>query len=369
MKTFASNTPVIGRTKTAIIPDNESVPPVEYTPFISEWITTSSNEIITLPYQSNGVYNGVIDWGDGSTSLNSYNNRAHTYSTAGTYTITVSGRIRGFRFNNSGNKDKINRIFQWGNQFDIGTLSSSFYGCSNLDLSEVSDVLKISGRLRNFANLFRDCTSLTTINNVNNWNVSNITSFQSSFQGCINFNQSLNGWDTGRATNMAAMFFGCTSFNGEIGAWNTGRVILFNSFLQDCTNFNQDISNFNLQNTTTTNQMFYNTIAFNQNIGNWNVTKVTNMGSMFRNATAFNQNLGNWNISNVTNFVNFMFSKTFSNYSTTNYDTLLIGWVSRPVKPNVSINFGTIKRTAASTAAKLVLTSAPNNWTIVDGGI
>jgi hypothetical protein len=64
-----------------------------------------------------------------------------------------------------------------------------------------------------------------------------------------------------------------------------------------------------------------------------------------------------------------MFGKTFSNYSTANYDALLIGWASRPVKPNISISFGTIKRTIAGTAARLVLTSAPNNWTIVDGGI
>jgi hypothetical protein len=64
-----------------------------------------------------------------------------------------------------------------------------------------------------------------------------------------------------------------------------------------------------------------------------------------------------------------MTGKTFSNYSTANYDALLIGWASRPVKPNINIDFAAIKRTTASDAAKNILTSAPNNWTIADGGL
>jgi hypothetical protein len=31
--------------------------------------------------------------------------------------------------------------------------------------------------------------------------------------------------------------------------------------------------------------------------------------------------------------INFMENKTFNDYSTQNYDDLLIGWASRPVKP------------------------------------
>jgi hypothetical protein len=64
-----------------------------------------------------------------------------------------------------------------------------------------------------------------------------------------------------------------------------------------------------------------------------------------------------------------MSQKTFVNYSSTNYNGLLIGWTSRPVKPNISINFGTIKYTSAASAARAVLTGSPNFWTIIDGGI
>lgn len=246
-------------------------PPVYH---VSEWRTTSANETITLPYVFDGTYNGIIDWGDGSTSLNSYANRSHTYTTAGYYTITINGKIRGFRFNNTGDKNKIYRIFSWGSKFDLGTGGSYFFGCSNLNLSQVSDKLilfriGVSSNPTSLQNCFRDCTSLTTINRITEWNTSHIT----------------------------------------------------------------------------------------------------NMISMFQNTTNFNQNLGNLNVSSVTAMNNFLANKTFLNFSAANYDALLIGWASRPVQPNINIDFGTIKRTSASTSAKSVLTSSPNNWTIVDGGL
>jgi surface protein len=93
------------------------------------------------------------------------------------------------------------------------------------------------------------------------------------------------------------------------------------------------------------------------------------MFGMFRGAIAFNQNIGSWNISNVTNFNEFMLLKTFTNYSTTNLDAIYNGWSLLSVQPNLTINFGTIKYTAGASAGRLVLTSAPNNWTITDGGI
>jgi surface protein len=172
--------------------------------------------------------------------------------------------------------------------------------------------------------------------------------FNKFITNCINFNQSLNSWDIRLVNNTSQMFYGCTLFNGNISSWQTVSVTDMLGMFRLASNFNQDISA-------------------------WDTTDVTTMRGMFYEANAFNQNIGNWDVSNVndvqTGFINFMFGKTFANYSTTNYDALLNGWASRPVQPNQSISFGTIKRTIASDAAKLVLTSAPNNWTIVDGGL
>jgi surface protein len=118
------------------------------------------------------------------------------------------------------------------------------------------------------------------------------------------------------------------------------------------------------------NSLFSNATAFNTNIGSWNTAKVTNMTSMLYGTTNFNQNLSSWNVSLVTVFngVTLGFAN-LSGISTANYDALLIGWATRVVKPNLAINFGAIKYTSAAIAAKTVLISAPNNWTIIDGGL
>lgn len=337
-------------------------------PFSSEWRTTTVNETVTLPYEAGGTYDGFIDWGDGTTSINSFANRTHTYATAGYYTIKVYGLCRGFTFNNLGDKDKIYRIFSWGKNFNIGNTGGYFFGCTNLNLSVVSDILRFDSTNTNGEFFFRGCTSLTTINRINEWNVSTFTFMRSFFLLCSNFNGDLSSWNVSNVTNMDSMFRG-TAFNGNISSWNVGNVTVLSSMFRDNTVFNQPLNLWNVGNVTLFNDMFFNSSSFNQPLNLWNVLNATNMSNMFRIATNFNQNIGNWDIRNVTNFLNFMFGKTFSNYSTANYNALLIGWASRPVKPNISINFGTIKRTSAATSARLILTSSPNNWTIVDGGL
>ena len=123
--------------------------------------------------------------------------------------------------------------------------------------------------------------------------------------------------------------------------------------------------------------MFYNNIAnvpsqFNQNIGNWNTAKVTDMTAMFYNAASFSQNLNSWNVSLVTSFnSSTVLNETFADgigLSTADYNKLLEGWSSRPVLANKSISFGTTKYSAAAATERAILTSAPNNWTIIDGG-
>jgi hypothetical protein len=65
----------------------------------------------------------------------------------------------------------------------------------------------------------------------------------------------------------------------------------------------------------------------------------------------------------------FMGDKTDANYSATNLNAIYNGWSTRPVNPNLNIDFSTIKYTSAGQAGKNILTGAPNNWTITDGGI
>jgi hypothetical protein len=66
--------------------------------------------------------------------------------------------------------------------------------------------------------------------------------------------------------------------------------------------------------------------------------------------------------------VNFMQLKTFANYSAENLDSIYNGWSQLTLNPNISINFNNIKYTSTGQAGKDILTNAPNNWSITDGG-
>jgi surface protein len=213
------------------------------------------------------------------------------------------------------------------------------------------------------------------------WNISNATDIGFLIGGAVDKaftnagSPSIGSWNTSKVTNMTGMFVGCYLFDQNLGAWNTSNVTSMLSLFY-CSGipgiFNNSgsttINNWNTSKVTDMSGLFRNQALFNQPVNSWDTSKVVDMSNVFVSATSFNQPLSNWNVSSSTTVANFMFGKTFNDYSTANYDALLIGWASRPVKPNLSTNFGSIRYTAAASASRAILTSAPNNWTITDGG-
>ena len=345
--------------------------------FTSVWNTnntsggSSTATQIKLPLVSTGTYNFVVNWGDGTQNTITVWNQAqtlHTYSVAGTYTITITGTITGFIFNNTGDRNKLLSISNWG-KLNLGNTGSYFYGCTNLNLSSVIGVLDLTGTT-NFSVIFGNCSSLTTINNINQWNVSSILYMDNLFLNCILFNDNLSNWNISSVTTLGSAFAGCTLFNNPLNSWDVSNVTNLGGMFLNSPAFNQSLSSWNVSNVLYFNNMFRGATAFNQNIGNWNVISAQNMDSMFYSATAFNQNIGNWNIKNVNNLRNFMLNKTDLDYSATNLNAIYNGWSLLPVQPNlINVNFGTIKYTIAGQSGKNILTGAPNNWTIIDGGI
>ena len=379
--------------------------------FTSTWQVTAG-ETITLPYEAAGTYSGTIDWGDSSTSINNYNNRTHTYATAGTYTISITGVTTGFRFANTGSKLNIRTITNWGT-LKLGNSNAYFQGCSNLTLTTVVGTLDLTGTI-NMQSMFDNCTSLTTVNGINSWSTANVTntggmfylcsafnqdlSFNtvavtnmnnmfrqcttfnqsltfntaavinmgSMFRGCANLNKPIN-FNTGAVTNMEELFQACITFNSPITFSSTASVTNMSNMFRQCTVFNQAL-NFNTAAVTNMTQVFDGAVAFNQDLSSWNTTAVTNMSNMFSSASAFNQNIGMWNVANVTNFLGFMSTKTPATFSAANLDAIYNGWSAQSVEPSINISFGTAKFTSAATAARAALIAAPNNWTITDGG-
>ena len=341
-----------------------------------------------LPLTTSTGLNIVVDWGDATTStITSHLDAAvtHTYASAGTYSISITGTLPGWQFINTGDRLKILNIASYG-VLNI-TTNSIFRGCTNL-ISNATDAPTIT--TTDLTSTFRDCTNFN--NNVGSWNVSAVTAMSSMFSGATAFNNggssSIGSWNTGAVTSMSSMFASATAFNQPL-TWNTGAVNNMNGMFQNATNFNGTLTftstaavtnmgsmfsgcsafnqslSFNTGAVTSMSSMFSNAYAFNQPLS-FNTGAVINMSTMFNNATAFQQNIGSWNVANVTNFTNFMASKTDLTFSTTNLDAIYNGWVT--VQSSRTISFGTAKYSAAGTAGRGFLTGT-KLWTITDGGL
>ncbi|MCL6296740.1 BspA family leucine-rich repeat surface protein, partial [Jejuia spongiicola] len=227
-------------------------------------------------------------------STNVTGNATSTTLTTGTYTVAIRGAFPRIYFNNTGDKDKIQTIEQWGTAIWV-SMGQSFRGCSNLVLN-ATDTPNLS-QATSMKNMFWNCSSFVDNGGaINNWDVSTINNMQRAFQQ-TSFDSAINNWDVSAVTIMIYMFAN-TPFNQNISGWNTELVA----------------SMFG---------MFFQANKFNQDISSWDTSQVIDMNNMFEGATSFNQNLGDWDISNVTKMVDMFNGVTLS---TTNYDTTLIGW-------------------------------------------
>ncbi len=347
-------------------------------PFITVWKTTTANENIQLQLSNSYVYDYTIDWGDGTTS-NETGSVNHTYTNPGTYTVKIAGKFPAVSFENSGLRNKIIDVQQWGD-IKWKSFNRTFYQCENLnitatdtpDLKEVTDLTamffgakKFNGDISSW-----DVSTITSMSemfagavafnqDISSWNVANVTNMESMFasKGQVSFkttnsvtssvfNQDLSSWDVSKVTNMSNMFKGATAFNSPLN-WGTktSKVANMASMFEGATAFNQDISSWDVSSVTSMSKMFKDATAFNsplnwntktskvismtwmfegatsfnQDISGWDVSKVTNISSMFSGATSFNQNISGWNVSSAI-YLSSMF------YNATAFNQDISGW-------------------------------------------
>lgn len=303
--------------------------------FISRWDTTqagSANDTIILPLYSTGTYNFDVDWGDStSDTITTYNQAeiTHQYAASGTYTVTINGVIIGWRFYNSGDKNKLMEIQNWG-VFSSNT-PGAFYGCSNLTITASDGPIFISSNQSNF---LRACSNIGNIN-VSNWDMSNVTNIsyffmQSNFGGdlsswsSIKFtniiglfwanaffnNDSLSDWDVSGVNSLSQVFYN-TVFNGDISNWDTSNVTNMNSVFYG-SSYNGDLSGWDFSSVTTANSMFRSCPFNNDSISGWTTSSLLNAASMFQQNTNFNQDIGGWDMSNVSNMSSMLRQTVFN---------------------------------------------------------
>ncbi len=392
----------------------------------------SGDTEVTIKANEDLVYNYQIDWGDSQTDTNVTSDITHTYATEGVYTVTIRGDFPHFLAGDDSEKllsveqwgdinwTSMASAFKNANNFIVNAtdaprlaqvrdMDSMFYGAGTFNQSigdwDVSSVTDMDTMFHKAAAFNQDIggwnvssvTSMRAMFNyaaafnqdIGGWNVSSVTGMGGMFKRAKTFNQDIGGWDVSSVTMMHQMFVGASAFNQNIGAWDVSSVKLMYSMFEDASAFNQDIGGWNVSSVELMYSMFWSASAFNQNIGAWDVSSVTNMGAMFQDASTFNQNISGWDVSSVTKMTQ-MFEKAVAfnqdisgwdvssvtdmtnmflniTLSTANYDALLAGWSTLTLQSLVTFNAGNSQYT--NTAARNILTGAPNNWTVTDGGL
>ncbi|EAI3912586.1 BspA family leucine-rich repeat surface protein [Campylobacter lari] len=74
------------------------------------------------------------------------------------------------------------------------------------------------------------------------WDVSNVKSMASMFEGCENFNQDLSSWDISKVKNMDFMFENCVNFNQDLSNWDTSKVDYMHKMFRNCHKLDKSIA-------------------------------------------------------------------------------------------------------------------------------
>ncbi|MCF8238170.1 MAG: BspA family leucine-rich repeat surface protein [Saprospiraceae bacterium] len=272
--------------------------------FITTWQTTNPGVTANTQIQIPGTgTNYSISWeevgnpGNNGSAIGN-NTTVVNFPSPGTYKISIAPGVGTFyriKFNNGGDKNKIQTVDQWGEILWI-SMASAFYGCANLTC-EATDMPDLSS-VSSCSEMFSNCGLLDGPANIGGWDMSSVTNMSSMFYFATSFNQNIGKWDVSSVTNMSQMFRDAEAFNQDISAWDVSSVEDMSLMFEWAKVFNQDISGWDVSTVTNMSRMF-SIMSFNQDIGKWDVSSVTNMKEMFAINSDFNQDIGTWNVAAV----------------------------------------------------------------------
>ena len=283
--------------------------------FVTTWRTTTNGESITIPVGgATGTY--TIDWGDGSTSTDVTGDQTHTYDTAGTYTVGISGDFARIHLDGDGaNAAKLQSIDQWGDirwesmEFAFkGASSMAYRAADSPDLSEATSM----------RDMFRDASSFN--GDISSWDVSSVANMIGVFDGAASFNGDISAWDVSRANDMRYMFRGASSFNQPLDSWDVSSVANTIHMFRGASSFNQPLDSWDVSSVEDMRYMFYGASSFNQDLSSWDVSSVTTMVDTFRGASSFNQDLSSWDVSSVTSTAGMFYQATSFNQDLASWD-------------------------------------------------
>ena len=162
------------------------------TAMIMEWQVPANTEI-TLPISNGENVDIVVDYGDGNVEwVKGETFPKHTYQTAGTYQIKISGTLSDFG-NYSESKitsgsnyytfaNYMTKLSSWG---ELGASRYGFANCKNLNYVDNKPTRNTFKNVKDMSDMFYGCTSLKTLD-LSNYSITNVTNMQNMFNKMTN---------------------------------------------------------------------------------------------------------------------------------------------------------------------------------------
>ena len=360
----------------------------------------SDGDSFNLRGKSGPTYNCTVDWGDGSTSAistvaaESEAALTHVYSTAGTYTIRVSGTFPRINMRQSTTRTALITVENLGVMgWDSNGLHRGFEQCNrmtsfvagNTDTSAITTLFRtfrlcdratsinLSGmdtsNVTSMESTFHDCNALTSLN-LSGISTTSVTSFFSTFHDCRALTTlNVSSFDTSSATGMTNMFAECAALTSlDVSNFDTTGVFSFSGMFKECSDLASiNLTSFDTSSAINMSAMFKNTGSLSAiDVSGFDTSSVTNFSQMFRAIGATDVRCDLFDVSAATDFSNFLQGSTLT---TARYDAVLIAWDGQTVNSGLTISFGNSQFTSGG-AAEAARTSLINNdgWTIADGG-
>ncbi len=112
---------------------------------------------------------------------------------------------------------------------------SMFYGLGKLEEIIFEESAFHTDLATDFAIMFCDCTSLTSLD-LSNFDTSSVIDFDEVFEGCEQLKTiNLTGWNTSRGKQFRLMFSGCESLTElDLTCFDTGKAVTFEEMFKDC---------------------------------------------------------------------------------------------------------------------------------------
>ena len=301
-------------------------------PFIME-VNSGASGTFTIPIRNSYTYNySVKVQGENIWFFSQTGDCTITFPATNTdYVIEISGLFPIIYFNDTGDKDKLIDIKQWGD-IEWTSMQYAFRGCSNTTCT-ATDTPDLSS-VTTMGYMFFNCTSLTTLD-VSNWDVSSVTNMGQMFQQCTSLTTlDVSNWDVSSVTNMYWMLLDCSSLTTlDVSNWDVSSVTNTYAMFARCASLTTlDVSNWDVSSVTNMQQMFESCSSLTTlDVSNWDVSSVTNMYAMFARCSSLTTlDVSNWDVSSVTNMSNMFYDAKYELLSEIDF--------SDPIKGSINVS-------------------------------